>query len=152
MPIEDKIIRPIPVPKGKSLKDFVDIYSPKWQKEICCQVRKYQYFECNDGDMMNVSDQCWKTVKVALFTEEHFDRKYDFFRTYVIGGVGFQRYPDYEYQLEFAWVHPFWRRKGLLKSSWSEFKREFGHFSVSTPRSIAMEGVLRNVQFQEPCA
>ena len=46
------------------------------------------------------------------------------------------------YALQWIWIHPYWRRHGLLSEAWSEFITEFGAFDVEPPLSDAMKAFL----------
>lgn len=46
------------------------------------------------------------------------------------------------YELDWVWLHPFSRNRGLLRNSWKTFARRFGQFSVATPLSVQMSAFL----------
>ncbi|MGH6627030.1 MAG: hypothetical protein ACRECD_10905 [Burkholderiaceae bacterium] len=46
------------------------------------------------------------------------------------------------WMLEWVWIHPFCRRKGLLSKAWPQFEREHGEFLIQAPLSLAMERFL----------
>lgn len=41
--------------------------------------------------------------------------------------------------LQWIWMHPYYRSKGVLKEWWSSFRREHGDFMVEPPLSPAMK-------------
>jgi hypothetical protein len=45
--------------------------------------------------------------------------------------------------LKHVWIHPDYRRTGLLKEAWPKFKRRFGSFAVEPPYFEEMECFLR---------
>lgn len=45
--------------------------------------------------------------------------------------------------LDWVWIHPFMRNKGLLTKHWGYFKSHFGEFHVEPPYSKAMEYFLK---------
>ena len=45
--------------------------------------------------------------------------------------------------MQWIWMHPYFRGKGLLKSAWPKFKEEFGEFICEPPLSPAMELFLK---------
>lgn len=45
--------------------------------------------------------------------------------------------------MQWIWLHPYHRRRGLLSAMWPYFKRRFGEFNVEGPLSEAMDGFLQ---------
>lgn len=50
------------------------------------------------------------------------------------------------YDLDWVWVHPFFRNKHELSSRWSVFKKRFGNFTVSQPISLHMKAFVEKHQ------
>lgn len=48
----------------------------------------------------------------------------------------------YRWELNWVWLHPYFRRRGWLTRAWPLFKQEFGSFEVSTPQEEAMKSFL----------
>jgi hypothetical protein len=49
------------------------------------------------------------------------------------------------------WLHPYYRRKGILSESWPMFVDRFGDFQVELPLSEAMESFMEKVsKFPSP--
>jgi hypothetical protein len=48
--------------------------------------------------------------------------------------------------MQFMWLHPFFRRRGLLTQAWPQFEQEFGRFHVEGPLSDAMEAALKKLR------
>ena len=44
--------------------------------------------------------------------------------------------------LQWIWIHPFWRNRGILKASWPALREHHGNFAVEGPLSPAMESFL----------
>ncbi len=65
----------------------------------------------------------------------------DHFPSRVVGGGIFVEYED-GYELDWVWIHPFFRNRGLLKKAWKEFEHRFGAFTVSPPWSPSMKAFL----------
>lgn len=42
--------------------------------------------------------------------------------------------------MQWVWIHPYYRREGLLSAAWPMFKERFGCFLVERPFSAAMLG------------
>ena len=53
------------------------------------------------------------------------------------------------YSLEWAWIHPFFRHRGLLAEVWPHFIQRYERFHVSHPRSAAMQSFLNKIGFVE---
>jgi hypothetical protein len=56
---------------------------------------------------------------------------------------------DSGYCLEWVWIHPYFRRDGILTRAWEVFRRQYGDFSVAAPYSPSMLAFLKKVQ--HPC-
>ena len=95
----------------------------------------------------DASDDCWEGFKFYPFLEDYYDDEASTLRQYIVGGVGFLA-EGVGYNLEFCWVHPFWRNQGKLKRAWGLFEERFGDFSVKPPISQAMEGALKCIRRQ----
>lgn len=63
------------------------------------------------------------------------------FRVPCVGATCF-RLRDEGWAMQWVWMHPFYRRQGLLSDAWSELVVEFGAFAVEGPVSAAMKGFL----------
>jgi hypothetical protein len=59
----------------------------------------------------------------------------------VIGACCFRK-REVGYALQWVWLHPYWRRHGLLSEAWPEFISEFGSFDCEPPLSDAMKRFL----------
>ena len=64
------------------------------------------------------------------------------FRVPCVGACCFRLREETGMALQWVWVHPYFRRRGLLTDAWPEFVREFGDFAVEGPLSDAMKGFL----------
>jgi hypothetical protein len=65
----------------------------------------------------------------------------------IIGACCFRWRNDYWNQdhcwaMQWMWLHPFYRHRGLLSQAWGGFRGEFGSFVAEPPLSDAMEGFL----------
>lgn len=65
----------------------------------------------------------------------------------VIGACCFRwreyRSSPHAYALQWAWLHPYERRKGVLTACWPFFVARFGEFSIEAPHSPAMQAFIR---------
>lgn len=67
------------------------------------------------------------------------DCKFNGRRTHCIGATCFRkRETDGFMTMDWIWIHPFWRRRGLLTAAWPYFMTEHGVFHVEKPWSDAM--------------
>lgn len=59
------------------------------------------------------------------------------------------RFREYEenprWALQWVWIHPFFRRRGILSMRWPWFRMYFGDFDVEEPLSDAMQGFLKKI-------
>jgi hypothetical protein len=49
------------------------------------------------------------------------------------------------WRLENVWIHPYFRRRGLLSAAWPVFVQRYGHFPSEKPWSDAMAAFLQHV-------
>jgi hypothetical protein len=68
------------------------------------------------------------------------------YREPVIGACGF-KWGGWEDEppvrcLDWIWLHPYFRRRGLLRAAWPGFRAEFGDFHCEPPLSDAMRAFL----------
>ena len=49
---------------------------------------------------------------------------------------------DY-WKLNWIWVHPFFRHRGMIKDHWKYFEEEFGDFYIAKPVSPEMENFVK---------
>ncbi|WP_293008142.1 hypothetical protein [Nitrosomonas sp.] len=143
------VIRPQRARIHCNFDEWVTKDSPKWQRECFVQLRRYQSLECHDGMSMDASDTCWRFTEILSLTDDCLNEKREKYEESLIGAICFTRKPEI-IMLEFCWIHPFWRNKGLVKSKWPLFQKKFGIFHVSYPRTKAMQGLLKSVGFIDP--
>ena len=130
-----KIIRPIPAPVPLHFDELITIDSPLWQKQACVALRRYQARECNDGFHWDESDEGWQNTVIHPFTDEIRLCNGKGVRECLIGQVTMELSPDETYYLSTVWLHPFYRRRGKLRSLWPELKDRYGDFEVEQPNS-----------------
>ncbi len=46
------------------------------------------------------------------------------------------------WELQWAWLHPYWRREGHLSDLWPCLRAEYGDFEIDGPLSLAMRAFL----------
>lgn len=68
-------------------------------------------------------------------------------RVHCIGATCF-RQRDYGMAMQWVWLHPYYRRQGLLSKAWPEFLREHGAFDVEPPYSSAMMAFLQKMKWK----
>lgn len=139
------IIRPQKPRQGSTFDKWVTKNSAIWQRKHFVQIRRYQHLECRDGMSMDTTDECWEDVVAYSFLSDFYDDNNNELNC-LVGAAGFTK-NEYGTTLEFCWIHPFFRGKGLLKNAWPKFIDYFGEFHVGEPHSHAMKGFLnRKVQ------
>lgn len=63
------------------------------------------------------------------------------FSTYAVGACCFRyrEWPEYTgWALQWAWFHPYYRRRGKMSRSWPRFREMFGEFEIEPPYSAGM--------------
>ncbi|BCU12764.1 MULTISPECIES: hypothetical protein [Microcystis] len=147
------IISPLISPKKIELNPIRITYKSPIQyrkavyKIACFFRREFRYdfvqygYEGEENDPKHVAF-LWLHPEARPFTGD--------FRIPCIGATCF-RYREWTdnpagYAMQWIWFHPYWRRKGLLSESWSDFKQEFGDFICEQPISEAMTKFLDKQQ------
>lgn len=76
------------------------------------------------------------------------------FRVPAIGATCFRwrEWQDHPagWAMDWIWLHPYFRRQGLLSASWLKFKDEFGDFICEHPISESMKSFLLKVGHRQP--
>lgn len=77
------------------------------------------------------------------------------YKVHAIGAGCFRKRPGYKderappefriphWAMQWIWLHPYFRRQGLLSRAWPHFRKTFGDFEVEGPYSDAMVGFLK---------
>ena len=109
--------------------------------------REFHYdgiqYEANEHHFEHVEYKGFVFVEPALdaLTEEHSETP-----SRLLGGCCFRhrQYSDgLHWILDWIWLHPYARRRGILKKHWKFFREIFGDdFHVTPPISPAMEAFL----------
>ena len=121
------------------------------ERKGCVQIRRYQALECNDGINWDSSDEGWKNAQIFTFKETEYTDKNPDGESWLIGAAGFTVVNSQQYVcLDFCWIHPFWRNQNLLTNAWPIFLKKYQKFYMSTPRTHAMNSVLKKVKYQQP--
>lgn len=64
-------------------------------------------------------------------------------KSFAFGGFCFRKRSANRYGLQWIWLHPYLRNRGLLTKHWSSMKEKFGHdFYVEPPYSLPLEKFL----------
>ena len=91
----------------------------------------------------NKDDPEKHTAFIFIHPEAAFSRG---FKVPVIGAACFRwrEYVDHDHTwiLNWIWLHPYFRRKGILQKHWNFFHEKFGDFHFEYPYSNAMKNFL----------
>ena len=52
--------------------------------------------------------------------------------------------------LDWVWIHPFFRNRNELSDRWPIFKRRFGNFIISQPISVHMQAFVKKNNLPQP--
>lgn len=85
--------------------------------------------------------------RIVFFSEFFQDEdSKDFTFKYMIYGVArFIRDEDF-WSLDWVWLHPYKRNKGILSQAWSSLQKEFGDFTVIQPNSAVRRVIQKHRQ------
>jgi len=110
----------------------------------CYMMGRYIGREMGYGIMFNTKYICecsYDTWHLYLFMDGN----------YVIGAVGFvyQEWINLKtlWDLKWVWLHPGYRRNGILSKSWHYFHKLYSPFCIEHPLSDAMESFLKGKEF-----
>lgn len=129
-----RLIRPIPAPIGASYDEEITINSPDWQKLACVALRRYQSKECHDGMQWDTTDHGWTDVIAYPFVEEIQSMDNSGYRQCLVGLVTINNSNANSPYLSTVWIHPFYRRRGLLSKLWPKLQELYGsNFEIERP-------------------
>ncbi|HDS8780284.1 TPA: hypothetical protein QHV38_005821, partial [Klebsiella michiganensis] len=120
------LIRPIPAPVGASYDEEITINSPDWQKLACVALRRYQSKECHDGMQWDTSYHSWIDVIAYPFIKEIQSMDNSGYRQCLVGLVTINNSDVSSPYLSTVWIHPFYRRGGLLSNLWPKLQERYG--------------------------
>lgn len=68
------------------------------------------------------------------------------------GAFNFEKWSDADpsYCLEWVWIHPYFRRQGILAAAWENWRSKYGEFAIRPPYSRAMLAFLIKVNHPNP--
>ncbi|MDI3440222.1 hypothetical protein QLG07_12195 [Erwinia sp. V90_4] len=139
-------VRPIPAPVGALYDEEITINSPNWQKLACVALRRYQSKECHDGMHMDITDHCWIDVIAYPFIEEIQSMDNSGNRQCLVGLVTIINSNANSPYLSTVWIHPFYRRRGLLSKLWPKLQERYGsNFEIEQP-NVNMKAFLKSVK------
>lgn len=139
------LIRPIPAPVGSSYDEEITINSPDWQKLACVALRRYQCKECHDGMRWDTTDHGWIDVIAYPFIEEIQSLDNSGYRQCLVGLVTINNSNANSPYLSTVWIHPFYRRRGLLSKLWPKLQELYGsNFGIEQPNEN-MKAFLESV-------
>ncbi|SFI76719.1 hypothetical protein [Enterobacter sp. NFIX59] len=140
------LIRPIPAPVGESYDEEIKINSPYWQKLACVALRRYQSKECHDGMQWDTTNNGWIDVVAYPFIKEIQSLDNSGYRQCLVGLVTINiSNANYPY-LSTVWIHPFYRRGGLLSKLWPKLQERYGsNFEIEQPNEN-MKAFLKSVK------
>lgn len=140
----DRIIRPQNAKQGAKFDEWITSKSPIWQRRAVVQMRRYQSLECKDGMDWREDAEGWDVCEAYAFLEDHWNTKEEYVQQ-LIGAAGFSsRTHNKSFFLNFCWIHPFWRKMGLLGNAWPKFIERYGDFPVPSPSKNMKSFLTRN--------
>lgn len=116
--------------------------------------REFQY-DCLQYGYKGLEDDPYHTA--YLFFDE--GRRFEFFKgqgfvSPSIGACCFRtrriKGSESSVGLQWIWIHPYFRRKGVLTKHWPFLVEQHGDFFAEPPLSPAMDGFLRKVGYPHP--
>jgi hypothetical protein len=112
----------------KKLKDLLAGIASNFKKEMRFDHLQYDDSMHRTADIIGVL-----FLHRAMDLVEHDDH----FPCRVVGGGVFVDRSG-RFELDWVWLHPFFRNRNRLRNNWKLFQKRFGHFSVAPPLSAHM--------------
>lgn len=129
----------------------------KWRKaaeEVAYYFRREGHFDSPPYEANEIQYGLeYATARVLVFHHDDCDPDFnDLF--FFIGAVGV-RWVKWDkapasWSVEWAWIHPYKRRSGVLKKAWPFIVEMFPNIWVSHPLSDAMKGFLQKIGYTNP--
>jgi hypothetical protein len=122
---------------------WISSASPKWQRLAVVQLTRYLSLETGYRQDMDEAVSTWNDLKLQVFsmTEDIFEED-GTKRHALIGMVTFITEKPEDVILYHAYLHPFFRKKGLLTTNWKQIKMAYPVFNVEHPISPAFQAFL----------
>ncbi|EMV4368802.1 GNAT family N-acetyltransferase, partial [Escherichia coli] len=94
----------------------------------------YQSKECHDGMQWDTTDHGWTDVIAYPFVEEIQSMDNSGYRQCLVGLVTINNSNANSPYLSTVWIHPFYRRRGLLSKLWPKLQELYGsNFEIERP-------------------
>ena len=122
----------------------VNVTSPMRLRSHLERFARYFLLEMNAGGMMFKASEAQTSpgflqYKAFLFASQ--DR--------YVGGACFRFRDDQDvdtpWLFQWLWIHPYFRRRGVLTATWSEMRAQVGEFRLAEPVSSHMQSFLAKV-------
>ena len=123
---------------------FIDRNSEISQKNFLATIARYFKREMRfDNLQYDQSMYHNEDLTGFLFLQRAMDlvKNENHFPSRVVGGGVFVKQGD-SYELDWVWLHPFFRNRKILRGHWKQFKQRFGQFSVDSPLSAHMSNFV----------
>ena len=118
-----------------SMKKAAELMAHYLKREIHTDFS--QYSSETDGKKPHVKSYIWID--------------YDWSGVFVIGACGFRKNQSGN-ELEWVWIHPYYRGRGLLTAAWPIFLKEYGDgFSIMEPLRFGMDGFIKSMYGDKKC-
>ena len=129
-------------------KNWPSVYSdkdPKRNREVVAVTRSSMLAQKNLVERMAGYFQREMNYKYKQFlvTDQDAYRAFLFsLEGYWVGAAVFRNREEEKYNLQWVWLHPFARHRGLLKDVWAKWENHFGKFRIEGPISPGMKEFL----------
>jgi hypothetical protein len=129
----------------------VNMFSAKWLHKYVYRIAGYFRTEFDytirQYDLWEDDENCI----AYLFTNKRASYRY-----YVYGACCFRKrkysnLPEAIWELDWIWLHPYERDKGILSHCLPFFNKKFGYWYPSEPHSKAMTAFVNKYKIMHPC-
>jgi len=139
------ILRPQYARLGKDFDEWITAASPRWQRIAVEQLTRYLSLETMYRQDCKENVETWQENKTAVYSiTKYITCKDGRERNALIGIITFHKFNNIPV-LYHSYLHPFFRRRGLMSKAWDAVKLKFPQFEVEPPLSPAMERFMSKV-------
>jgi hypothetical protein len=118
---------------------------------LLCEVETFAYYFKREEQYDFAQYNAWEN----MFQKEKDDCvAYLLIDNHRAVGAACFRWRDYTnykgWALQWCWLHPYFRNKGILQRSWDSFVKTHGNFVIEGPYSKAMQAFMIKVGYKSP--
>ncbi len=148
LPDSDCDILRVTYKSKKRYRDIVEAYAYHFKRET-----HYDFVQFSSNENPKGSDFIIYDAYLFLLDDLNIKNYYDPIKKRVVGACCFRKRFlenfDHYWSMDWIWIHPYCRHRGLLKGKWEYFNNKYNGFYVEPPHSIEMEAFLQSKSWED---